>query len=166
MNTKIKEDNLNIKLIWSGFTDNFGEPGVSPKKWIPKCRTLERDMLDSEILSEWKPDEVSLDAFSYCLKSKEGMLLNGYANIFYIRDQKGILRAVVAYWDAGDGGWRVGAHSVGYASGWDAGGGVVSRKWLSPSDTLTLETHNEEIEVVESLITKIKYLGKVYKLEE
>jgi len=52
--------------------------------------------------------------FSPMEKQKNGedgvLLNNGYANIFYIRDQNGVLRAVRVYWD--DGSWRVYAHGV------------------------------------------------------
>ena len=59
-------------------------------------------------------------------KGEDGILLNnGYANIFYIKDQNGVLRPVGVYWC--DDGWLVSAYSVGRPSRWDAGGRVFSR---------------------------------------
>jgi len=56
----------------------------------------------------------------------EGELLtNGYANIFYIKDMSGVLRAVSGNW--GDGGWRVYAIAVEDPGDWDAGYRVFSR---------------------------------------
>lgn len=46
--------------------------------------------------------------------------------IFYIKDAKGVLRAVSAYWD--DDGWDLDARSVERPRAWDAEGRVVSRK--------------------------------------
>jgi len=57
---------------------------------------------------------------------EDGILLtNGYANIFYIRDIKGVFWAVRCLW--GGGGWRVGAGSVGSPDGWIGGGRFFSR---------------------------------------
>ena len=57
---------------------------------------------------------------------KAGVLLaNGYANIFYIRDINGVLRAVHCYWV--DGGWDVIACSVEDPIAWLAGVHVFSR---------------------------------------
>lgn len=55
------------------------------------------------------------------------LLINGYANIFYIRDINGTLRAVSVYWGAD--GWRVGAHSVDDPVEWSAGLRVFSRNF-------------------------------------
>ena len=129
---KITIGNFNITYIWNGFKDRFGEPEVEPKKFKPKFVTLSKDMLDSEILAEYKPEEISLDELAYLLESKEGLLTNGYANIFYIKDEKGTLWAVLADWNSGRGGWHVHAFSVVRLSGWDAGRQVVSRQLLDP----------------------------------
>ena len=56
---------------------------------------------------------------------KEGVLLtNGYANIFYVKDLEGELRAVYVLWRGG--GWGVNAVSVEYPDGWYAGDRVFS----------------------------------------
>jgi hypothetical protein len=66
---------------------------------------------------------------------EEGALLNnGWANIFYIKDQNGVLRAVFVRWH--DVGWHVNALSVEDPSAWDGGDRVFSRNSvLKPSDT-------------------------------
>lgn len=59
-------------------------------------------------------------------KGEDGVLLNnGYANIFYIRDSAGVLRAVIVFWN--DDGWRVSADSVEVPVRWDVGSRVFSR---------------------------------------
>lgn len=160
----IKARELNIAYVWNGFKDNFGEPKVKPKKFKPKSITLTKEMLDSEILAEYKPEEITLDEFAYLLESKEGLLNNGYANISYIRDEDKLLWAVDTRWRADDGGWYVDADSVTRPSRWGAGLQVVSRNLiLSSSDTLP-ENPKEIIEL-ETLVTKIQYKGKTYILE-
>jgi hypothetical protein len=60
-------------------------------------------------------------------KGEDGVLLNnGYdANIFYVKDTAGVLRAVYVGW-RGDG-WSVDADSVGVPGRWDDGFQVFSR---------------------------------------
>ncbi len=66
------------------------------------------------------------DLMSKQAGGEEGTLLtNGWANIFYINDLSGVLRAVPVLWDGA--GWRVDAHSVGYPFGWCGGCQVFSR---------------------------------------
>ena len=57
---------------------------------------------------------------------KNGPLLtNGYANIFYVRDANGVLRAVSVYWY--DGGWDEYAVGVAHPNTWFDGRRVFSR---------------------------------------
>lgn len=68
----------------------------------------------------------------------EGVLLNnGWANIFYIRDQQGALRAVGVRWRGG--GWVVSAYPVSRPFGWDVGVQVFSRN-SSLKSSVPLET--------------------------
>lgn len=53
------------------------------------------------------------------------LLTNGSANIFYVLDQYGVLRAVYVVWL--DDGWGVSAHSVESPLRWSDGGRVFSR---------------------------------------
>lgn len=116
--------------LWGSFKDNFGSIEFKETKPKLETRTLHRNMLDKDILSEFKPKECTLGDLVYALKNpkKVGLLENGYANIFYIRDAKGTLWAVRASWHAVDRGWLVFAHSVSYPVGWLDGSQVVSRK--------------------------------------
>lgn len=61
-------------------------------------------------------------------RGQKGILLtNGYANIFYIRDSKGVLWAVFCYWCSGDQYWSVYANPITDPSTWGAGDQVFSR---------------------------------------
>jgi hypothetical protein len=83
----------------------------------------------NELGGEAKAETTLSEMFSLMEKQKNGesgvLLNNGYANIFYIRDQNGVLRAVGVDWD--DGGWYVGAYSVEDPGGWRVGRQVFSR---------------------------------------
>jgi hypothetical protein len=88
----------------------------------------------TELGGEEKAETTLTVMFSLMEKQKKGeagvLLNNGYANIFYIRDQSGVLRTVYVRWY--DVGWRVNAYEVSHPSAWDDGGQVFSRK---PSET-------------------------------
>lgn len=59
-------------------------------------------------------------------KGEDGVLLNnGYANIFYIKDQNGVLRAVSVFWSGG--GWGVNTDFVRDPGRWRDGSQVFSR---------------------------------------
>ena len=55
------------------------------------------------------------------------LLVNGYANIFYIRDTTGTLWAVFCYWYSAREYWVVEAYPVTNPDGWAAGRQVISR---------------------------------------
>ena len=142
---KITKRNFNIAYIWSGFKDKFGEPEVKPKKWKAVSVDLLKAMTDQEILKEYKPKEITLDELAYLLESKEGMLINGYANIFYIDG-----RVVSASWGAGLG-WGVDAGGVSSPNPWGAGDRVFSRnsfgtQTLNPSVPSDLESRVKSLE--------------------
>jgi hypothetical protein len=101
---------------------------------LPKFHhDLKRDSLDTEIIDDLggkEAAEVTLAGVFGLLKlqprGESGELLtNGYANIFYVRDIAGELRAVDVYWDVD--GWDVDAFRVDGEIGWDAVGRVFSR---------------------------------------
>jgi hypothetical protein len=83
----------------------------------------------TELGGEAKAETTLSEMFSLMEKQKHGedgvLLNNGWANIFYIKDNAGVLRAVGVVWCGG--GWRVVADSVEYPSRWDDGGRVFSR---------------------------------------
>jgi hypothetical protein len=66
---------------------------------------------------------------------EDGVILNnGYANIFYVKDESGVLRAVNVRWN--DYGWSVDASSVEDPGRWRDGVQVFSRNFvLVPSAT-------------------------------
>ena len=154
---KIKEGQLNIAYVWNSFRDLFGEPDVSPKKFEPKFTTLPRNMNDREILDEYKPEELTLDELAYALKNweKAGLLRNGYANIFYIRDKDNSLWAVDADWSGRLGGWHVRARSVTNPFSWNAGRLVVSRNKLSDTKTLSEFVPRDEFDEFKKKVENI-----------
>jgi len=110
------------------FTGKIETPAV---KTTLRYAELVEESLDAPILAELGDKaETTLDQV-YALMERqpngeEGILLtNGWANVFYIRDVNGALRAVSVFWH-GDG-WDVDAYSVGHPFGWRAGRRVFSR---------------------------------------
>lgn len=83
----------------------------------------------TELGGEAKAETALSEMFSLMEKQKHGengvLLNNGWANIFYIKDGAGVLRAVCVYWRGG--GWGVGAGSVGDPGRWPGGYRVFSR---------------------------------------
>lgn len=85
----------------------------------------------AELGGEAKAETTLSEMFSLMEKQKHGedgvLLNNGWANIFYVKDIAGVLRAVGVRWRGG--GWGVSAHSVGRPrpGGWFGGGRVFSR---------------------------------------
>lgn len=99
-------------------------------------RKLEKNSVDGPILAELGGSEVAETTLTELYAAMEAqpngesgdLLNNGWANIFYIRDINGTLRAVDVYW-LGDG-WFVFAHSVEDPSEWNADRQVFSRNSL------------------------------------
>lgn len=96
---------------------------------------LLRNSLDASIIQDLGGEtkvETTLCAIWTLLKMQRNgepgiLLTNGYANIFYIKDTQGVLRAVGVYWRGG--GWYVYAGSVTLPCEWDAGRRVFSRNF-------------------------------------
>ena len=125
-----------VKIAWLG--SNFQEwflgktetpaPEVTLKYGKLTCYALDEE-IRKEIGAE--RDETTL-AEIYSLmerqaNGKQGVLLtNGWANIFYVRDANGVLRAVDVRWRVYDGGWSVVARSVSYPFWWRDGYRVFS----------------------------------------
>ncbi|MCR4279580.1 MAG: hypothetical protein NUV78_02465 [Candidatus Zambryskibacteria bacterium] len=88
-------------------------------------RKLTKDSLDAPILAELGDKaETSVSQFRAFLDANRG---SSEWFIFYLRGNDGNLWAVSADWNAGDGGWRVGARSVAAPIWWDAGRQVLSQ---------------------------------------
>ena len=128
-----------VKISYLG--DNFTEwfLSVSGKTEDPiteqalRYHKLRQSSVDGPIIAELGGAEKSETTLSemFALMEKQGkgedgvLLNNGYANIFYIKDQNAVLRAVYVRWD-GDG-WNVFADSVEDPVRWSDGGQVFSR---------------------------------------
>jgi hypothetical protein len=94
---------------------------------------LRKSSVDVQIIKELGGEEKSeatlTEVFFLMEKQANGekgvLLTNGYANIFYVKDSSGVLRAVRVLWD--DDGWHVTAFEVSRPDSWDAGRQVFSR---------------------------------------
>lgn len=126
----------NIRYIGNNFSTWFSAKVEEPMSEATLCYAkLLRNEVDGPIMDELGDAKETTLAEIYALiqrqangngKEKEGVLLtNGRANIFYVLDANGTLRAVYVIW-YGDG-WHVSARSVTRPSRWCDGGQVFSR---------------------------------------
>lgn len=94
--------------------------------------TLHKDWLDVPIVEALGENaEIKFGQFLDLLRRQSNgepgpLLVNGHANIAYIRDVKGELWAVDARWSSRDCGWHVEANSVLSRFRWHAGSRVIS----------------------------------------
>lgn len=133
---KVDTKTSGLRIAWLG--DNFKENFLRKKEGATasselKVHRLLESSLDTPIVTELADKcEIKLGQF-FALLLKQGkgepgpLLVNGYANIAYIRDINGVLWAVRAHWSSDRGGWSFEAFSVEYPHGWRTGGRVVSR---------------------------------------
>ena len=135
---KFVKDSKDIKFygIWDNFTAWFlagdGKIEASVGEQTLSYGNLTKASVDGPIIQELGGEakvETTLSAIYDLLlkqpKGEEGVLLvNGYANIFYVKDINGVLRAVLVYWNAC--GWSVYAISVEDTNEWIAGYRVFS----------------------------------------
>ncbi|MBI3442321.1 MAG: hypothetical protein HY007_00940 [Candidatus Sungbacteria bacterium] len=95
---------------------------------------LLKSSVDGPILAELGEAQETALAQVYALMERQpncessALLTNGYANIFYVKDVNGILRAVCVI--SGGDGWYVVAYSVDVPSGWRDVSRVFSRNSL------------------------------------
>ncbi len=130
-----KVDNTDgVRIVW--LNDNFKKVFLSKtEKNIEGCDLnvydLTKASLDVPILAELGDRaEIALAHLWVLLKRQPNgglgsLLTNGFANIFYVRDDNGILWAVYADWLGVS--WGLSVYSVGNPRGWDAGRRVFSR---------------------------------------
>ena len=117
---------LFLNMFLKKVEENVGDATI-----VVHC--LEKASLDAPIMAELGDRaEIQLAHFFGLLKvqskGEEGALLvNGYANIAYIRGTDGNFWAVRAYWRSGCGDWDVRADSVVDPGGWSGGRQVLSR---------------------------------------
>ena len=136
VNTK-RNAPVKISAVWDNFTTWFlsgkGKTEDPISEQTLRYHKLRQSSVDGPIITELggeaKAETTLSEMFSLMEKQKNGedgvLLNNGYANIFNIKDQNGVLRTVLVSWD--DDGWFVNAFSVEYPSLWDAGSQVFSR---------------------------------------
>lgn len=131
---------VRIAYIGDNFKEWFFEKTEEPiLEATLDYATLTRSALDREIRDEIgaEREETTL-AEIYALmerqaNGKEGVLLtNGWANIFYVCDASGTLRAMFVDWDSARAGWFVSASDVTYPGGWSGGSRVFSRNSSVP----------------------------------
>lgn len=97
------------------------------------CYKLRQNSVDDPIIAELggkkKAESTIEDFFSLIEAQLDGrvgtLAVDGCANIFYIRDAKGVLRAVRCYWLGSD--WLLHAYGIDSPLAWDAGDQVFSR---------------------------------------
>ena len=127
---------VKIACLWGNFSKHFlpkTEEGVLAGEI--KVHKLLRSSLDAPIMTELgDPRSYSTtlaDLWGMLEKQPGGeegaLLVNSYANIFYIHDTEGNLWAVRAHWSDSLGGWSVEANSVEHSSGWKEGRRALSR---------------------------------------
>ncbi len=123
---------VKIACVWDNFQNNFLSKVENPQgKTTLRISKLKKNSLDASILAELgsKAETTLANIWELLKKQTNGesgkLLTNGYANIFYVRDSKGVLWAVRVRWH-GDG-WCVNAYSVGDPRGWFEGFQVFSR---------------------------------------
>lgn len=135
---RFKEDTKGAVRIWS-LGDNFKAKFL--KKTEGPCEAMDvkvhkllKRSRDPAIMTELgSAYELTLSQFFHLIAQqgkgeKAGpLLVNGWANVAYIPDDDGSVWAVHAYWDADNGGWSVGARSVGDPLDWYDGRQVLSR---------------------------------------
>lgn len=128
---------VKILAVWGNFTNWFllgdGKTEDPISEQTLRYHKLRKSSVDGLIITELGGEEKSettlTEMFSLMEKQKNGedgvLLNNGYTNIFYIRDQTGVLRVVLVRWFVG--GWLVFALSVGSPRRWYGGDRVFSR---------------------------------------
>ncbi len=135
VNTK-RNAAVKIAFVWDNFTSWFMGKTEQPFEGSTlKYGMLSRSSVDGPIIAELggeeKAETTLAEVFALMSAQPNGengaLLTNGYANIFYVRNAKGVLRAVRVGWDADDGGWDVYAFSVADPSSWGGGRLVFSR---------------------------------------
>lgn len=134
----VKDTSAKTRVKISYLGENFEEWFLSKTEEsitenILSYYKLRKSSVDGSIISELggeeKAETMLTEMFSLMEMQANGesgaLLTNGYANIFYIRDLSGVLRAVRCDW-RGDG-WGVFACSVVYPLAWGDGHRVFSR---------------------------------------
>jgi hypothetical protein len=122
-----------ISYILDNFQHWFSEKAEEPIGETTLCsRELQRNASDAVILAELGERNVETtltEVFSLMDSQRRGepgiLSINGWGNIFYIRDVSNVLRAVDCHWC--DGGWNIEASRIGRLVEWPIRDRIVSR---------------------------------------
>lgn len=141
-NLSVRDHIANLKSNGAKiFTGSNFESWFFGKKMKPaseselQCYKLRQNSVDDSIIAKLggkkKAESTIEDFFSLIEAQLDGrvgtLAVDGNANIFYIRDAKGELRAVFCYWLGFE--WYLHAYEVDYPHEWDAGTRVFSRNF-------------------------------------
>ena len=148
---------VKISAVWDNFIEWFlsgsgktedpiSEQTLRYHKLLKAAHDLPLKEGEQSIIPELggkaKAETTLSEMFSLMEKQKNGedgvLLNNGYANIFYIRDQNGVLRAVSVRWY--NDGWYVYANSVGDPDRWRGGFQVFSHLSLQGDNSVLLNS--------------------------
>lgn len=134
-----KVDGVTIGWIGDTFTGNFltgpGKNEIDVPAAGLRVHKLRRGSVDEPVVAELGGEE-QVETYLACMwemmklqgAGQNGdLLVNGYANIFYVRDDNGVLWAAYCIWYSGARDWFVGADPVTYPREWSAGFQVFSR---------------------------------------
>ncbi len=125
--------------LWPDFQDNYlGKIEENVGSATVAVHQLEKPLRDDRIMAELgidlktKKGVIKLAHFREMLKAQaqgqEGpLLVNGYANIVYIEDEKGVFWAVHADWSSSGREWGIDANSLGSPNEWHGGNQVLSQ---------------------------------------
>ena len=122
---------VKISLLSHNFKSWFLDKTEAPAAEATlRYSKLVKSSTDGPILAGLDSPETTLSHIFWLMEQqkngKKGVLLvNGYANVFYVRDVNGTLRAVDVRWLGG--GWGVRADSFAGPRGWREGRQVFSR---------------------------------------
>lgn len=133
------KQNAPVKIIYLGanftawFLSGDGKIEDTISEQTLRYHKLRESSVDGQIITELggeaKVETTLSEMFSLMVGQKHGkddvQLRNRWSNIFYIKGQNGVLRAVNVLW--GDGGWYVDACLVGFPSIWVDGSQVFTR---------------------------------------
>lgn len=116
--------------FWNWFLSKIEKPIPGTTLGYYELRKASKDnLIIAELGGEAKAETTLAEMFTLMERQAKGevgtLLTDGRVNIFYIKDVRGLLRAVNVGWD-GDG-WGVDAYSCDYPSEWFAGHRVISR---------------------------------------
>lgn len=133
-----KVDGVKMGWIGEGFTRAFlggtGKVETSVAAATLRIHKLLKGSVDDPIIAELGGEEVAETTLVHMWEMMKAqshgqrgdLLTDCYANIFYIKDARGVLWAVDCRWNSGTGCWLVSAHSVTSKYKWCADLQVVS----------------------------------------